>query len=507
MQNGRAYALAAVPALIAVAGCGGGGSDTPGAPATNAVTASVAIAPVVSCASLNGKQFEDATVTSATPVAASGTLPAYCKVTATQNGTQHDIQVLLPDAWQDRYYQQGGGGFDGAIPNLTPAVDSSGNNSSTALRSGAMVLGNNGGHRDSTGADFLNNPTVVELYSHTAIGVARDFGDALAQNYYGKIPKYAYYEGCSNGGRGALNAAAKYGDKFNAVIAGAPTRNLEGQVPQWTRAAALSLPSADKLKQIASAAIAKCDSLDGVSDGVISNWQKCTFDPTADVPASVQLTSSEAAAVKALMTDLTLSNGTVIYSGYGFGDMSFWGPWYAGLGLGHMENIVLSNPTWDVSTFNVDQYFPTISSVLQTQYHFDAERNGLVQFLAAGKKIVIWHGSDDALLSHKDTIRTWQEVANGAGASLTQDNSRMYIAAGVNHCGQGPGADTFDLFTPTMNWVEKGTAPPVPVASKLSTDQTKTLFTRPLCTYPQYPQYKGSGDVNDATNFTCVSPT
>lgn len=370
-----------------------------------------------------------------------------------------------------------------------------------------MVLGNNGGHRDSTGADFLNNPTVVELYSHTAIVIARDFGDAVAQSYYGKTPKYAYYDGCSNGGRGALNAAAKYGDKFNAVIAGAPTINLEGQVSQWTRAAALSLPSPDKLKQIASAAIAKCDALDGVSDGIISNWQKCNFDPTADVPASVQLTSSEAAAVKALMTDLKLSNGTVIYSGYSFGDMSSWGPWYAGLGLGFMKNIVLNNPAWDVSTFNVDQYFPTISSVLQTNYHFDAEINGLVQFMAAGKKIVIWHGSDDALLSLKDTIRTWQGVANAAGASLTQDNSRMYIAAGVNHCGQGPGADTFDLFTPTMNWVEKGTAPAVPIASKLTTDQTKTLLTRPLCTYPQYPQYKGSGDVNDAENFTCVSPT
>jgi len=27
--------------------------------------------------------------------------------------------------------------------------------------------------------------------------------------------------------------------------------------------------------------------------------------------------------------------------------------------------------------------------------------------------------------------------------------------------------------------------------------------TRPLCPYPQTAQYKGTGDPNDAANFTC----
>jgi feruloyl esterase len=31
-------------------------------------------------------------------------------------------------------------------------------------------------------------------------------------------------------------------------------------------------------------------------------------------------------------------------------------------------------------------------------------------------------------------------------------------------------------------------------------------FTRPLCVFPKWPKYDGSGDPNDAASFTCVAP-
>lgn len=123
-----------------------------------------------------------------------------------------------------------------------------------------------------------------------------------------------------------------------------------------------------------------------------------------------------------------------------------------------MRYIVLNNATWDPVTFIVNSYLPTITSIVEEKYHFNAETNGLSQFLKNGKKVMIWHGSDDSLVSHKDTIRTWREVTDAAGASAT-DNSRLYIASGVNHCIGGSGADIFDLLTPMMSWVEKGTQP------------------------------------------------
>jgi feruloyl esterase len=60
---------------------------------------------------------------------------------------------------------------------------------------------------------------------------------------------------------------------------------------------------------------------------------------------------------------------------------------------------------------------------------------------------------------------------------------------------------TWDSLTALENWVEKGAAP----SGQVTTDTAGVAGrTRPLCDYPKWPQYKGSGDVNLAASFTCV---
>lgn len=459
-------------------------------------------APAMACESLAGRELEGVKITSAAKVPAAHGNPANCKVLATQDGTEHDIEALLPDSWSGRLYQQGGGGFDGQILELLSPAHAAAPGS-IALAAGAIVLANNGGYRDPTGAKLLNNPAATQLYAHTAIHVVKQFGNALAVAYYGSAPKYSYYVGCSNGGRGAANAASKYGDEYDGVVSGAPGLNMVGLVEGWTRAATLDLPEPAKLKAVNAAVVAKCDVLDGAKDGVISNWEACKFDPEVDAPAA-GLTSSQAASVKALMTDLKLKDGTTIYSGLGFGDMSPWARAYAMFGTGHMRNIILSDPNWSPAGFDVDASFPAISGVMRTKYGFNPEPEGIVSFLQSGKKMIVWHGSDDSLISHRDTIRVFQGILKTAGPKGAE-NSRLYIASGVNHCGGGPGADDFDLLTPLMKWVEKGQAPSLVVASKFDRPGGKLLFTRPVCTYPSFPRYKGTGDMNDAASFACAT--
>jgi Tannase and feruloyl esterase len=471
-------------AAAAVIACGGDGL-------TGDTSRTAQVTPAVSCTSLAGQAFGDIRVTAAIKVGATSTVPAHCKVTGTKNGTELDVEVRLPDSWRQRYVQQGGSGFDGTIPPV--------GTTNTALSLQAVQGATNGGHRDPSGAGFLNNPGRIQLYAHTAIGFGTAFGKAVTAHYYRRNPSYSYFEGCSNGGRGAFNAADKYGAQFDAVIAGAPNKNLPGLIEQWTRATQLSLPTPTQLSAVHAAAVQTCDALDGATDGIISNWGACRFDPAVDVPASVLLAPVQAAALKTLMSDLKLANGTTIYSGIGFGDMLQWGPLYAALGIGHMRNVVLSDAAWNPATFSADGDYPEIDSVTNG-YGFSASTGGLANFLMAGKKIVLWHGSDDALLSHRETIRTWQPVAQAAGAA--SQNSRLYIASGVNHCGGGAGADTFDLLTPTMAWVEQGTDPGTPTARKLGPDG-EVQFTRPMCIYPSYPKYRGSGDPTLAASFTC----
>jgi feruloyl esterase len=80
--------------------------------------------------------------------------------------------------------------------------------------------------------------------------------------------------------------------------------------------------------------------------------------------------------------------------------------------------------------------------------------------------------------------------------------ARLFLVPGANHCGGGPSTAGADFFSPVVNWVENGVAP----ESVVGTAGNATPWpgrTRPLCPYPQYAHYTGSGDINVASNFVC----
>ena len=56
-----------------------------------------------------------------------------------------------------------------------------------------------------------------------------------------------------------------------------------------------------------------------------------------------------------------------------------------------------------------------------------------------------------------------------------------------------------------IKWVEQGMAPERIIATRFS-GNTLTL-SRPLCPFPAQAIYNGTGDVNVASNFTCVQQT
>ncbi|MEO8314161.1 MAG: tannase/feruloyl esterase family alpha/beta hydrolase [Pseudomonadota bacterium] len=462
------------------------------------MAAEVTRAPIVACASLAGREFYNVIVTAAVQVPASGTLPAYCKVSGHEAGTDHDLEVRLPAQWRERYVQRGGGGFDGTI---APAAGAP-----AALQLGAAQGANNGGHRDPSGAALLNDPRATERYAHTAILTATRFGKAVTKTYYGASPAHSYYEGCSNGGRGAFNAAAKYGSEFDGVVAMAPTLNMMGIIPAMTRFGMLSLPDNAQLAAVHTAAVAKCDALDGARDGIVSHWQACQVDPARDVPASVGLTAQQVEALRTLWADQRRADGSVSYSGLGFGDLAAGAAVYGRFGLGHLRYVVYGDAQWSPPASGFDEgELPAIRAIIEGRYQFSASVNGLAQYLRDGHKLLVWHGADDPILSHRDTIRTWADVIAAAGTQTARANSRLYIAPGVAHCGGGDGADSAELLATLMQWVEAGKAPGTLVASKRDPRSGQVRFTRPLCEYPRWPRYDGKGDVNQAASFSCVA--
>jgi feruloyl esterase len=106
------------------------------------------------------------------------------------------------------------------------------------------------------------------------------------------------------------------------------------------------------------------------------------------------------------------------------------------------------------------------------------------------------------------------------------DFYRLFLVPGMGHCQGGIGTNDFgnnfvsplpdagcplpdaehDLLSALDAWVERRTAPAKIIGTGTAlNDPTKTL-TRPLCPYPQVAHYRGSGDPNDAVNFTCAVP-
>jgi feruloyl esterase len=74
--------------------------------------------------------------------------------------------------------------------------------------------------------------------------------------------------------------------------------------------------------------------------------------------------------------------------------------------------------------------------------------------------------------------------------------------------------EDFKAFEAMLEWVEKGKAPERIIYSHREAGGAtagmgspgKVYRTRPACAYPKVPRYKGSGDINDAANFACLSP-
>jgi feruloyl esterase len=155
-----------------------------------------------SCQALEGRSWPYTVVTSASVVPAQGGAPAYCRVLATIE-PETDIEVRLPDRWLRRLLHIGGSGLDGVIPNLDV--------NATELARGYALAASNGGHRDPTGGPtrLLGNPILIEDYAHAAIGKTVRAAKAILDAYYGRLPDYSYFSGCSAGGRGAFQCGGK----------------------------------------------------------------------------------------------------------------------------------------------------------------------------------------------------------------------------------------------------------------------------------------------------------
>ena len=118
-----------------------------------------------------------------------------------------------------------------------------------------------------------------------------------------------------------------------------------------------------------------------------------------------------------------------------------------------------------------------------------------------------------------NTVDYYQSVVAAMGRKEADSFLRLYMVPGMQHCGDGPGPCSFgadpepdldpehSLFRSLEQWVEHDVAPQKIVASRYVSPENPargTIMSRPLCPYPEFARYKGSGDIHEASNFVCV---
>ena len=112
-------------------------------------------------------------------------------------------------------------------------------------------------------------------------------------------------------------------------------------------------------------------------------------------------------------------------------------------------------------------------------------------------------GTADMLIPTRATERYVANVRTKLGATTTDAFLRYYEVAGFQHGVSTTFQSAWDSLTALESWVEKSTDP---AENEVTTDLIGVPGrTRPLCRYPAFPKYKGTGDMNLAASFTCFT--
>lgn len=158
---------------------------------------------------------------------------------------------------------------------------------------------------------------------------------------------------------------------------------------------------------------------------------------------------------------------------------------------------VFKNPAWDPKQLNFDGDLTEIGK--RDNRVLDANDPNLTSFSSRGGKLLMYQGWAEPGIPPRNIVTYYGQVQKQTKSAA--DSVRLFMVAGMGHCGGGNGTSTFDMLAALDTWVSTGKAPDVIPASR--TRNGAVDRTRPLCAYPKHAVYTGTGDMEDASNFRC----
>ena len=302
----------------------------------------------------------------------------------------------------------------------------------------------------------------------------------------------------------AIMAATRFPDDYDGIIAGAlANRHIHMHTAGFARQVVLARNpdmaiSPEKAQLVSEAVMNKCDTL---HEGFLNNPRQCTFDFSSLVCKGAEsnecLTPPQLKIVEMFYGGLKNAKGEVIFAGQTLGNPLT--PQRSNANVANITDTVriwaFQNANYDWHSFDIDRDMPVIDQKIG---FVDATDPDLKKFKAHGGKLLLYAGWADTGITPVNTVEYYQSLVKKMD---TKDFAELFMVPGMGHCRGGDGPDTFDTIGTLEKWREKGQTP-----QTIPARNVKSGLSRPLCAFPQYAKYKGTGELKDAANWSCVAP-
>ena len=468
----------------------------------------------------------------------------YCKVLGVispvdPSALNINFEVNLPSIWNGKALQLGGAASDGVLVTGLGIYPGATATAATPVAQGYVTFGSDSGHQGTSDKSFISNQESFRNFGGDQIKKTHDAALALAQIRYGKKSQYTYFIGGSQGGHEAFIAVQRYPQDYDGAVAMYPTYNsalLQLASNAFAKTiygnAGAGWLDPNKIALLQNAVYNTCDGLDGVKDGIISNVAACqtaftiqTVQQTLRCPGGTDagdtcLSDTQIAAVNTLDSPFKLGfpladgqqtfphwsilEGAKFLTGFGASRTPSHPPaptdaFQYLISDPSVRYYFTNNPNIDsINGFNPDDYqqqIVAVSTVLETT------NPDIAAFKARGGKLILLHGTADEAVSPYNTINYYNQMISTLGQASLDQFVRFYIVPGFGH-GSGIFNAQWDPLTVIDSWVTQGNTPGTLTASDGNKGATRS---RPLCVYPAWPKYNGSGDINSVSSFSCAT--
>jgi hypothetical protein len=488
--------------------------------------------------------------------------PEYCEVKGhispvDPTAPPINFQVNLPSNWNHKAAQMGGSGLNGSIPvSLTTGMqwgpESIPPDAPYALSRGFAVFGSDSGHQGGFGRgrggdatspapDWTMNKEALTNFAYAQLKKTHDVAVELMRRRYGAAPRLTYFFGSSQGGREALMAVQRFPQDYDGVFVQVPVfpqlywltfdplfRTKQQAGPGWIPPAKVSIIGREVLRQ--------CDALDGISDGLVSNYMACNkkFDPATSPNAwSAMRCEGGADSGETCFSDDQIKSIQAVY-----GRMKLPFPFYKGwdsypgwttggespmnwkalnaqpsdsTNVQWLKTVIADDPSVTPLNFDLEKYRARIQELSAL---LDAQDPDLSAFRRRGGKLIWKVNSTDYTADPRWSYDYYDKIVATMGQRTVNSFIRFYVAIGIFHnrnVGRNPLTNApvpnyIDFIGMLDDWVSKGKAPAdTQVLVDMPTAPPFTVRASfPMCRYPKYPKYSGHADPKQASSYVCT---